>query len=52
MRDLAKALRRDDLAEEAGMHPDDRLTCWTHQCWEDECTGRAPHPPVAPGSIR
>ncbi|MGW2371695.1 hypothetical protein [Kitasatospora sp. NPDC001683] len=34
---LAAALKRDDDAEDAGMHPDERNTCWTHQCWASEC---------------
>ncbi|MBB4920903.1 hypothetical protein [Streptosporangium saharense] len=51
--DLAEALRRDDLAEEAGMHANDRVTCWTHQCWAEECASWGHGTPViAPGSIR
>ena len=38
---LAAALLRDDAREAAGMHPDDRQTCHTHQCWATEC---AEHP--------
>ena len=34
---LAAALARDDAREDAGMHPDDRETCHTHQCWATEC---------------
>ncbi|MER7794881.1 hypothetical protein [Streptomyces sp. NPDC097640] len=34
---LAAALRRDDAREAAGMHPDERQTCHTHQCWATEC---------------
>jgi hypothetical protein len=34
---LASALTADDAAEDAGMHPDDRTTCHTHQSWFDDC---------------
>ncbi|MGW2672527.1 hypothetical protein ACWC5F_31330 [Streptomyces sp. NPDC001272] len=42
--DLAKALAADDAAEAAGMHPDDRTTCHTHQAWADDCTDRHARP--------
>lgn len=33
---LLLALEADDLAEEHyGMHPDDRVTCWTCKSWAD-----------------
>lgn len=32
---LAAALAKDDAAEEAGMHGDDRSTCWQCQSWAD-----------------
>jgi hypothetical protein len=31
--DLAAALQADDDAEDSGMHPDHRVTCWTCQDW-------------------
>ncbi|MFI5867742.1 hypothetical protein [Streptomyces sp. NPDC051546] len=34
---LADAIQRDNAAEEAGMHADDRKTCWTHQTWAADC---------------
>lgn len=37
---LSAALKRDDEREAAGMHPDDRETCHTHQCWATECEDR------------
>lgn len=37
---LAAALKRDDAREAAGMHADDRETCYTHQCWATECEGK------------
>ncbi|MER7331754.1 MULTISPECIES: hypothetical protein [unclassified Micromonospora] len=41
--DLADALAADDAAEDAGMHPDDRLTCHTHQCWLEDCADHPMH---------
>ncbi|MFI1585629.1 hypothetical protein [Embleya sp. NPDC020630] len=35
--DLAAAIERDNRLEDAGMHGDDRATCWTHQSWADDC---------------
>lgn len=35
--ELAAALQVDDEAEQAGMHPDRRATCWTHQAWAVDC---------------
>ncbi|MCF3119291.1 hypothetical protein IPZ68_06150 [Streptomyces arenae] len=34
---LAAAIQRDNELEDAGMHGDDRQTCWTHQCWAEDC---------------
>ncbi|GAA2841039.1 hypothetical protein RMN57_17205 [Kitasatospora sp. CM 4170] len=36
---LAAALVEDD----AGMHADDRRTCWTHQCWAEDCADDPMH---------
>ncbi|MEU8623276.1 hypothetical protein [Streptomyces sp. NPDC048669] len=36
-RELHKAIERDNQREEAGMHSDDRTTCWPHQSWADDC---------------
>ncbi|MGW8679617.1 hypothetical protein ACWGNN_00860 [Streptomyces sp. NPDC055817] len=41
--DLSNALAADNRAEEAGMHPDERKTCWTHQCWADDCADHPMH---------
>ncbi|MEV6141905.1 hypothetical protein [Streptomyces sp. NPDC051992] len=34
---LAAAIQRDNELEDAGMHGDDRRTCWTHQSWAEDC---------------
>ncbi|MCP3758730.1 hypothetical protein [Streptomyces sp. TBY4] len=34
---LAAAIQRDNDLEDAGMHGDDRKTCWTHQSWSEDC---------------
>ncbi|MEV7720823.1 MULTISPECIES: hypothetical protein [unclassified Streptomyces] len=34
---LAAAIQRDNELEDAGMHSDDRRTCWTHQSWAEDC---------------
>lgn len=34
---LRDAIERDNQLEEQGMHADDRKTCWTHQCWAEDC---------------
>ncbi|MEE1812608.1 hypothetical protein [Streptomyces sp. BE133] len=34
---LYNAIERDNQREEAGMHADDRTTCWPHQSWADDC---------------
>ncbi|MFE9003110.1 hypothetical protein ACFYOY_13355 [Streptomyces sp. NPDC007875] len=41
---LADALKRDDQREAAGMHADDRDTCYTHQCWATECENQHRRP--------
>ncbi|MYZ34895.1 hypothetical protein GT002_07205 [Streptomyces sp. SID4917] len=41
---LAVAIGRDDQLEEAGMHADDRVTCWAHQTWAADCADR--HAPL------
>ncbi|MEV7935267.1 hypothetical protein AB0O82_03910 [Kitasatospora sp. NPDC088264] len=40
---LAAALAEDDDAEDAGMHADDRRTCWTHQYWAEDCADDRMH---------
>ncbi|MER6230657.1 MULTISPECIES: hypothetical protein [Streptomyces] len=43
---LYTAIERDNQREAAGMHADDRTTCWTHQSWAEDCkdqhTGHRP----------
>ncbi len=34
---LAAAIAKDDELEDCGMHGDDRVTCWPHQCWVADC---------------
>lgn len=34
---LAAAIERNNQREDAGMHADDRDTCWTHQTWASDC---------------
>lgn len=34
---LYKAIERDNEREGAGMHADDRKTCWSHQSWAEDC---------------
>jgi hypothetical protein len=34
---LAAAIQRDNEREEAGMHADDRATCYMHRCWASDC---------------
>lgn len=34
---LEAAIERDNQLEDAGMHGDDRATCWMHQCWTEDC---------------
>lgn len=40
---LAAALAKDDKAEDAGMHPDDRTTCHAHQGYADNCADDEMH---------
>lgn len=41
--ELAAQLAADGKAEDAGMHPDDRLTCYTHQSWLTDCVSDPSH---------
>ena len=34
---LAAAIERDNQREDAGMHADDRQTCYPHQSWAADC---------------
>ncbi|RPK47869.1 hypothetical protein EES37_09695 [Streptomyces sp. ADI91-18] len=34
---LAAAIQRDNELEDAGMHSDDRKTCWSHRSWAVDC---------------
>ncbi|MEU0625001.1 hypothetical protein ABZ329_29590 [Streptomyces rubiginosohelvolus] len=34
---LYSAIERDNQREDAGMHSDDRQTCWSHQSWSEDC---------------
>jgi hypothetical protein len=34
---LKDAIERDNKKEDAGMHGDDRATCWAHKCWASDC---------------
>ncbi|MFD8790656.1 hypothetical protein [Streptomyces vinaceus] len=40
---LAAAIQRDNELEAAGMHGDDRKTCWTHQSWAADCENDPAH---------
>lgn len=40
---LAAAIERDNALEDAGMHGDDRATCWTHQGWAVDCEADPAH---------
>lgn len=40
---LAAAIQRDNELENAGMHGDDRTTCWTHQSWAEDCQDQPLH---------
>ncbi|MEU5421106.1 hypothetical protein [Streptomyces sp. NPDC020667] len=46
---LAAAIARDDRLEDAGMHADDRQTCYRHRSWADECADR--HAPLTAGRV-
>ncbi|WP_331726504.1 hypothetical protein [Streptomyces sp. NBC_00280] len=46
-RDLAAVLVRDDRLEDAGLHADDRVTCYAHQTWAQDCADR--HTPLTAG---
>ncbi|MCX4784641.1 hypothetical protein [Streptomyces sp. NBC_01264] len=40
----AAAIEADNAREDAGMHSDDRVTCYTHQAWAEDCEDR--HQPL------
>lgn len=40
---LAAAIERDNQREDAGMHADDRTTCYTHQSWAEDCADDPMH---------
>ncbi|MFF4417130.1 hypothetical protein ACFYY8_31805 [Streptosporangium sp. NPDC001559] len=40
---LTAVIEADNAAEDAGMHPDDRVTCWTHQGWATDCATNPIH---------
>ncbi|MGW5394739.1 hypothetical protein [Streptomyces sp. NPDC003952] len=40
---LTAAIQRDNDLEDAGMHGDDRTTCWTHQSWAEDCQDQPFH---------
>jgi hypothetical protein len=40
---LRKQLVADDKAEDRGMHPDDRETCYTHKTWSENCADKEFH---------
>lgn len=40
---LAEALAKEDKAEDAGMDPDERTTCYTHQSWATDCEDKPMH---------
>jgi hypothetical protein len=48
-RDLAAALAADDAAEDLGLSPEDRRTCWTHRCWAWQCADDPMHADPTPG---
>lgn len=41
--ELAAQLAADSAMEDAGGHADDRLTCFTHQCWWGDCIASPSH---------
>lgn len=42
---LLETLAAEDFAEEyQGLHGDDRLTCWTHRSWFQDCRHLPLHP--------
>lgn len=41
--ELRAQLDADSAMEDAGDHSDDRLTCFTHQCWWGDCITSPSH---------
>lgn len=41
--ELAAALAADSAMENAGGDPDERKTCYTHQCWWGDCIASPSH---------
>lgn len=41
---LAAAITRDNQREDAGMHADDRVTCYSHQSWAADCENQHRRP--------
>jgi len=35
--ELAAAIERDNEQADAGLHGDDRATCWAHTAWAKDC---------------
>lgn len=46
---LARTIAREDALEDAGMHADERITCYTHQAWAVECADQ--HLPLTAGRV-
>lgn len=46
---LARVIAREDALEEAGMHADERTTCYTHQTWAIGCADQ--HLPLTAGRV-
>lgn len=44
---LAAAIDRDNQREDAGMHGDDRDTCYRHQTWATDCEDQHTPRPTA-----
>jgi hypothetical protein len=45
---LATAIERDNKREDAGMHADERQTCYTHQTWAADCANEIVHTNPSP----
>lgn len=48
-RRLAAALSTEDIAEEQGMDPLERTTCWTHRRWLHHCVSSPLHVIIVTG---